>query len=407
MPTPPEETTEGAEPRAPRGALVLVTALFFLWGFLTSLNNILVPHFKDVFGLGFGGSALVTLAFFSAYFVFSIPAGRILARVGYQRGIVIGLVTSGAGALLFYPAADVPSYPLFLVALFVLAAGITLLQVAANPYVAALGRPETAPSRLNLTQAWNSLGTTLAPYVGGVLFLSALGGRDRLLAARVLQIPYVAIAVVLFALGAVFQRARLPSVASVETADGRGLVDALRVRRLRLGVVGIFLYVGAEVTIGSFLVDLLAAPSIAGLTPEAASRWVSLYWASAMIGRFAGAAIMAKRDAGKILGAAAIAASVLVTFSVATLGPVAGAGLVVVGLFNSIMFPTIFTLAIHDLGDLVSHGSSLLIMAIVGGAVIPVVVGALADQVGLHHAMILLLPCYLFIAHYGYRGSRR
>ena len=407
MPTQPGETSEPVAPKAQRGALALVTALFFLWGFLTSLNNILVPHFKDVFGLGFGGSALVTLAFFSAYFVFSIPAGKILARVGYQRGIVIGLVTSGAGALLFYPAAAVPSYPFFLGGLFVLAAGITVLQVAANPYVAALGRPETAPSRLNLTQGWNSLGTTIAPYVGGVLFLSALAGHDRMAAARALQIPYVVIAIVLFALALVFRRARLPSVESVETADGRGLLDALRVRRLRLGVIGIFLYVGAEVAIGSFLVDLLADPRIAGLRPEAASRWVSLYWASAMVGRFAGAAIMAKRDAGKILGAAAFAASMLVTLSVTALGPIVGAGLVVVGLFNSIMFPTIFTLAIHDLGDLVSRGSSLLVMAIVGGAVIPVLVGALADHVGLHHAMALLLPCYLFIAHYGYRGARR
>jgi FHS family L-fucose permease-like MFS transporter len=402
-----EAIEQAPESRAGGSALALITLLFFLWGFLTSLNNVLVPHFKDVFALGHGGSALVNLAFFSAYFVLAIPAGKILARVGYQRGIVLGLGTSAAGALLFFPAASIPSYPFFLAGLFVLSAGITLLQVAANPYVAALGRPETAPSRLNLTQAFNSLGTTIAPYLGGVLFLSTLAAADRLAAARAVRLPYVLIAAVLGALALVFARAHLPAIPSQEKprAD-RTFLDALRIPRLRLGVAAIFVYVGAEVTIGSFLVDLLSDPRIAGMRLESAARWVSLYWGGAMIGRFAGAALLHKRDAGKMLGAAALAASLLVALSITTVGPGAAAALVAVGLFNSIMFPTIFTLAIAGLGDLVPRGSSLLVMAIVGGALIPVLVGALGDAVGLHGAMALLLPCYLYIAYYGYRGSR-
>lgn len=401
---------ESPAPRSSNtGPFVLITALFFLWGFLTSLNNVLVPHFKDVFALGYGGSALVTLAFFSAYFVVSIPAGRLVARLGYQRGIVLGLATSAAGALLFYPAASVPSYPFFLAGLFVLAAGITVLQVAANPYVAALGPRETAPSRLNLTQAFNALGTTVAPYVGGVLFLRALAQPDRLAAARAVQGPYLFIAVVLLALAATFYLTRLPAIPGEEgeSARHRSFLDALRVRHLRLGVIGIFAYVGAEVAIGAFLVELLADPRIAGMRADAAARWVSLYWGGAMVGRFLGAAVLRKRDAGKILGAAAIAATLLVGLAVTSVGAAAAVGLVVVGFFNSIMFPTIFSLAIDGLGDLTSRGSSLLVMAVVGGAVVPAVIGVLADRVGLHHAMGLLLPCYLYIAYYGYRGARR
>lgn len=394
-----------APAKAPRscGPLVLITTLFFLWGFLTSLNNILVPHFKDVFALTYGGSALVTLAFFSAYLVVSIPAGKLLARVGYQRGIACGLLTSGCGALLFYPAAGIPSYPLFLAGLFILAAGITLLQIAANPYVTALGPPETASSRLNLTQAWNSLGTAVAPSVGGALFLSALGAGEPAAAARALRLPYLLFAAVLLGLAAVFRAVRLPVVADAGSAAARRrtFIEALRVRRLRLGVPAIFLYVGAEVTIGSFLVDLLADPRLAGFTLERAARWVSLYWGGAMVGRFAGAALLRKRRPSVALGAAAMAAAILVGLAVVSGGRAAPLGLVVVGLFNSIMFPTIFALAVTGLGDLTSRGSSLLVMACVGGAAVPLAVGALADAVGLHHAMVLLVPCYAYVAYYG------
>jgi FHS family L-fucose permease-like MFS transporter len=391
-----------------RAAFVLVTALFFLWGFLTSLNNILVPHFKEVFGLGYGGSALVQLAFYSAYFLCSLPSGAILARVGYQRGIVLGLAISAVGAILFYPAASIPSYPFFLAGLFVLAAGITLIQVAANPYVTALGPPETAASRLNLTQAFNSLGTTLAPYLGGLVILSAVERPDKLAAALVVRGPYLAIAAVLVLLALVFGRARLPAIAAEEGAGARrrSFLEALRVRWLRLGVIGIFVYVGAEVTIGSFLVDLFAQPEVAGLRPEAAARYVSMYWGGAMIGRFIGAAALRGRDAGKALGLCGVAAATLVIAAVASHGPAAALTLVAVGLCNGIMFPTIFSLAIAGLGELTSRGSSLLVMACVGGAVLPVLVGAAADRVGLQAAFAVLVPCYAYIAWYGYRGSR-
>jgi len=391
-----------------RAAFVLVTALFFLWGFLTSLNNILVPHFKEVFELGFGGSALVQLAFYSAYFLLSLPSGAVLARVGYQRGIVLGLAVSALGALLFYPAASIPSYPFFLAGLFVLAAGITLIQVAANPYVTALGPPETAASRLNLTQAFNSLGTTLAPYLGGLVILSATVRPDKLAAAQVVRGPYVAIAAVLVVLALVFARARLPVIATEEGGGARRRTfrEALRVRRLGLGVLAIFAYVGAEVTIGSFLVDLFALPDVAGLRAEAAATYVSMYWGGAMIGRFIGAAALRVRDAGMALGGCAVAAATLVIAAVASHGAAAALTLVAVGLCNGIMFPTIFSLAIDGLGELTSRGSSLLVMACVGGAVLPVVVGAVADRVGLQTAFAVVVPGYLYIAWYGYRGSR-
>ena len=391
-----------------RAALVLVTALFFLWGFLSSLNNILVPHFKEVFDLGYGGSALVQLAFFSAYFLVSLPSGILVARLGYQRGVVLGLVIAALGALLFYPAASLPSYPFFLAGVFVLAAGITLLQVSANPYVTALGPRGSAASRLNLTQAFNSLGTTLAPYLGGLLILSATARPDKLAAAEVVRVPYLVIAAVLLALAAVFRFAPLPSIPAEEGrgARRRSFLEALRARHLRLGMLAIFVYVGAEVTIGSFLVDLFAQPDVAGLRPEAAARYVSMYWGGAMIGRFLGAVALRGRDAGKALGACAVAAAVLVTAAVASQGPSAALTLVAVGLCNAIMFPTIFSLALDGLGELASRASSLLVMSIVGGAVLPVLVGATADRVGLQRAFAAVVPCYLYVAWYGYRGSR-
>jgi MFS transporter, FHS family, L-fucose permease len=389
----------------PKAALVLVTSIFFLWGFLTSLNNVLVTHFKAVFALGYGASALVPLAFFSAYFFLALPSGAILARVGYQRSIVLALLISALGALLFYPAASFPSYPFFLAALFVLAAGVTLLQVTANPYVIALGPPETAASRLNLAQAFNSLGTTAAPYLGGLwLFrvaprLSTAGG------ARAVRGPYVVIALALLALAAMFWFARLPVLPAGER--GRSILSALQVRRLRLGMIAGFLYVGAEVTTASFLVDLLAQPDVAGLGAGAAASYVSMYWGGGMIGRLLGAAALRGRDAGKGLGACGLSAAALVTVGVTSGGPPAAMALVAVGLFNSIMFPTIFSLATAGLGELTSRGSSLMVMAIVGGAVLPVLVGAAADRVGLELALGMMTPCYLFIAWYGYRGARQ
>ncbi len=388
--------------------LAVVTMLFFMWGFLTCLNDILIPHLKGVFDLNYTQIMLIQFTFFGAYFIMSIPSGSIIAKVGYQKGIVIGLLTSGVGALLFYPAASAISYPLFLTALFVLASGITLLQVAANPYVAVLGRPETASSRLNLTQAFNSLGTTVAPYFGGVLILSSVAGMTPQQEAEMVQMPYVGLAVALVLLAVVIWKSKLPVIAAVEDHHAKAgkLTDALKYRHLVLGAVGIFVYVGAEVSIGSFLVNFLGQADIAGLPEATAAGFVSYYWGGAMIGRFVGSALMQKFNAGKLLGIFSLVASALVMTTVFSTGHFAMWTILAVGLFNSIMFPTIFTLGIDGLGKLTSQGSSILIMAIVGGAIIPVAQGALADNFGIQHAFILPAVCYLYIVYYGFIGSK-
>ncbi len=388
--------------------LAVVTMLFFMWGFLTCLNDILIPHLKGVFDLNYTQIMLIQFTFFGAYFIMSIPSGSIIAKLGYQKGIVVGLLTAGVGALLFYPAAAAISYPLFLTALFVLASGITLLQVAANPYVAVLGRADTASSRLNLTQAFNSLGTTIAPYFGGVLILSSVAGMTPLQEAEMVQMPYVGLAVALAVLAVVIWRSKLPVIASVEDHHAKAgkLSDALKYRHLVLGAVGIFVYVGAEVSIGSFLVNFLGQSDIAGLPEATAAGFVSYYWGGAMIGRFIGSALLQKVNAGKLLGIFALASCALVFTTVFTTGHVAMWTILSVGLFNSIMFPTIFTLGIDGLGKLTSQGSSVLIMAIVGGAIIPLAQGAISDAIGIHTAFILPAVCYLYIVFYGFIGSR-
>jgi MFS transporter, FHS family, L-fucose permease len=401
---------EGQRSPAPRrerrpGALVLVAALFFAFGFLTSLNGVLVPHFMKVFELGYTGASLVQLAFFSAYLVLSLPSGKLVASVGYHRGIALGLVAMGAGALMFYPAASLPSYPFFLAGLFVLASGITLLQVAANPYVTVLGPAKTASSRLNLVQAFNALGTTLAPAAGGLWILTRQAYPTRLAEAEAVRAPYLGLPVALLALAAVVALYPLPGIAG--DAGTGSFRDALRVRRLRLGMAAIFVYTGAEVAIGSFLVSFLELPSIAGLSAADAARCVSYYWGAAMIGRFAGSALLRKWEGGAALAVAASAAAALVVVAVLSSGGVAMWALIAVGLCNSIMFPTIFALGIEGLGDLTSRGSSLLCTAIVGGAIVPLLVGAAADRAGIHHAFALLVICYLYVLYYGARGARR
>ncbi len=402
--------------------LAVVTMLFFMWGFLTCLNDILVPHLKAVFDLNYTQVMLIQFTFFTAYFIMSIPSGKIINMFGYQKGIVIGLLTAGVGTFLFYPAASFPSYPLFLTALFVLASGITLLQVAANPYVAVLGRSETASSRLNLTQAFNSLGTTIAPYLGGLFILTTTTlslddmralAPDQLQAYKLaeassVQVPYVGLGIALVILAIAMAKFKLPVIASVEDHHAKAgkLSDALKHKHLVLGAIGIFLYVGAEVSIGSFLVNFLGQPEIAGLKEMTAAGFVSYYWGGAMVGRFIGSALLQKVNAGKLLGIFALITCALVFTTVFTTGSVAMWTILSVGLFNSIMFPTIFTLGIDGLGKLTSQGSSLLIMAIVGGAVIPLAQGALADTIGIQTAFILPAVCYLYIVYYGFIGSR-
>jgi FHS family L-fucose permease-like MFS transporter len=410
------------EQRSYKSAFAIVTILFFMWGFLTCLNDILVPHLKGVFDLNYTKVMLIQFSFFAAYLIMSIPAGKVIARFGYQKGIVIGLATGAVGALMFYPAAGLLSYPLFLSALFVLATGITVLQVAANPYAAVLGKPETASSRLNLAQAVNSLGHTTAPYIGGILILagtiltqdqiSALSPPEQLAyklqKASSVQTPYLVLAGALVALAVIMALFRLPVIESVEdhTTRHTRLRDAWKFRHLRLAALGIFLYVGAEVSIGSFLVNFFGQQEIAGLAEAVAAGFVSYYWGSAMVGRFIGSALLQKLKPRGVLAVAAAFASLLTFITVAASGHVAMWTILSVGFFNSVMFPIIFTLGIEDLGQLTSRGSSILVMAIVGGAVIPVIQGALADTIGIHTAFLLPAVCYLYIIYYALKGSR-
>jgi len=404
-------------------ALVVMTAIFFMWGFITCLNDILIPHLKAAFSLTWVQAMLIQFTFFGAYFLMSVPAGRLVAALGYKRGIVAGLAITGVGALLFWPAAELHVYGLFLGALFVLATGITVLQVGANPYVALLGDEKTSSSRLNLAQAMNSLGTTLAPLFGGLLILSAKPRSEEELAllpqvealayraaeAQSVQLPYLGLAGVLAVLAVGIWLFRLPAIAGVEgqsTAQGR-LIDAWRHRHVRLGVLGIFFYVGAEVAIGSVLVSFLSSPGIGeGLTEQQATFYVSLYWGGALVGRLLGAALMTRVEPRHLLGLFALVAVVLLGVTSFSTGGVAKWSVVSIGLFNSIMFPTIFALAIARMGALTGKASSLLVMAIVGGALIPLAVGWVADHHGLQLSFLLPALCYLYIAWFAWRGSR-
>ncbi len=385
-------------------SLAILTTLFFMWGLITSLNDILIPHLKGAFSLSYVEASLVQFCFFGAYFVVSFPAGVIVERIGYQRGIVLGLVVAALGCLLFYPAADRHQFAFFLGALFVLAAGITVLQVAANPFIAVLGPADTAPSRLTLTQAFNSLGTTIGPYLGAPLILGTTQG------AKAVQGPYVGLAAVLLAMAVTMQRVRLPDVAAatgaVEEEGVTPYASIWQARHLVLGALAIFLYVGGEVGIGSFLANLMHQPDVAGLSTDEAGKFVSLYWGGAMVGRFLGSAVLARVPAGRVLAVNALIAVVLILTAMAMHGRVAMWSLLAVGLFNSIMFPTIFTLAIRGLGARTGEGSGLLCMAIVGGALCPVLQGWVADQRGLLASFVIPLACYVYIAYYGARGSR-
>lgn len=401
-----------------RVALTVVTTLFFMWGFITSLNDVLIPHLKSIFDLSFAQAALVQSAFFTAYFIFSLPAAKIVDSVGYKKTMVVGLFTMGIGALLFIPAASAPSYPLFLGALMVVAAGITVLQVAANPYVSVLGPAATASSRLNLAQAFNSFGTTIAPWLGAMFILTAAPTAIEVVRqmspavrqafdlheASSVKIPYLLISLVLFALGCAIAMFKLPPIPGAER-HGAVKDSVWKHRNLAFGTVAIFVYVGAEVSIGSFLINYISQADIGNISVMAAARYVSYYWLGAMIGRFIGSGVLQKVRAGTVLGIAALIASLLVCVSMLTFGHFAMWSIVLVGLFNSVMFPSIFTLGIAGLGPLTGDGSGFLIMAIVGGAIIPYLQGKLADHSGLHHAFILPAICYLYIAYYGFKGS--
>ncbi len=398
-----------------RGLLVLVISLFFIWGGITSLNDILIPKLKTLFQLNYTQAMLIQFAFFTAYAIISLPAGAIVARLGYGKGIAGGLAIAGLGCLIFAPAASSTSYPLFLTALFILASGITILQVAANPLIANLGSAATSHSRLTFAQAFNSLGTTIMPFIGAQLILSSIAkpvatgagaGAYRVHEAAVLGQSYLGLAIVLVLIASVFWwiRKRLGGVGGV-LSPGVGF-DLLRRPRLALGALAIFVYVGAEVSIGSLLVNYLMLPKTLGLDQRTAGEHISLYWGGALVGRFIGAAVLRRVSPGKVLAATAVGAIALLSISALTTGPLAGWSLVAVGLMNAIMFPTIFSLALEGLGDRTPQGSGLLCMAIVGGAIVPVVTGLVADVATLTAALAVPAVCYAVIAGYGWLSRR-
>ncbi|WP_332853660.1 sugar MFS transporter [Duganella sp. S19_KUP01_CR8] len=398
------------------GPLIIVTILFFMWGLLTSLNDVLIPHLKAVYTLTYVQAMLVQFCFFGAYFIVSLPAGMLIKKIGYQNGAVAGLTIAAAGCALFYPAAT-SGYTLFLIAFFVLAGGITILQVAANPYVTVLGDSQTASSRLTLTQAFNSLGTTVAPTLGGMLILA--GGvmssadmakltTEQLAAyhttqAASVQGPYLVLAAALLALAVLFALARLPKIVDAEQAGGEsaGWSAVLQHRHLVLGAVAIFLYVGGEVSIGSFLINFIGDAKVAGLSTADAAPFVSYYWGGAMVGRFIGFAVMRYVSPGKALAFNSAAVIALVLIAIFTGGKLAMWAMLAVGLFNSIMFPTIFSMALNKLGPLTGQGSGVLCMAIVGGALVPFAQGLLADTVSLQMSFLVPAACYTFILYFG------
>ena len=475
--------------------LATVTTLFFMWGFLTCLNDILIPHLKSIFGLNYRQGMMIQLFFFGAYAVFSIPSAKLIDWIGYQRSMVVGLVTMAAGAFLFVPAASVPSYALFLFAVIVLAAGITCLQVAANPYVTVLGKPETASSRLNLTQAFNSLGTFLAPFFGGLLILSAapktldeisaLSGEAlhayRLAEAATVKTPYIGLGIALVLLAAAIGNFRLPKIEHAQHKVGEKVDDSIwRHPNLIFGAIAIFVYVGAEVSIGSFLVNYFHESNIGDLPEKLGAAFVAFSWGGAMLGRFIGSNFLggakakymalvtaisigliflsyplernlppgyqpgvpnltwlewlvvagrplftlvaiataaigimaalrggsAKAHTGILLGICSVATTALVAVSMLSSGHIAMWSIILVGFFNSIMFPSIFTLGVAELGPLTGDGSGVMIMAIVGGAIIPFAQGWIADHIGIHHAFFLPVICYLYIVFFALSGSK-
>lgn len=484
VPSPTADLASSKDSPNYRPALIVLTSLFFIWGFITCLNDILIPHLKAIFDLNYTQVMLIQFTFFTAYAIVSLPSGMLVEKIGYKTGIIVGLFTAAVGTILFYPAAGYRSYEIFLLALFVLASGITLLQVAANPYVAILGKPETAPSRLILSQAFNSLGTTIAPIFGSILILSvAVKGADelarmsmsdveayKLMEAGSVQTPYLILTGMLILIAILIASFKLPKIEAAQDSskgDGNNYEhhhkSAWGYRHLVLGAVAIFVYVGGEVSIGSFLVNYFK--ELLQMPEAEAGTYVALYWGGAMIGRFFGAITLSdmkdtrrkniyaalvfilalviavyvtkeyqnfasfslsgfsktltflimvginyiafnlgKPKPGRTLAILAFCAAVLVIISMLTNGPVAMWSILAVGLFNSIMFPTIFTLAIDGLGKHTGQASGILCTAIVGGAILPVIQGFFADNIGIHNAFFIPVLCYVYIVFYGMKG---
>jgi FHS family L-fucose permease-like MFS transporter len=390
---------------------ITVTALFFVFGFITNLNMALVPHLRSIFDLPYGLAMLAESAFFLAYFVFSSPTSKLIETIGYKRTMVVSLFVQVAGCLLFVPAAKMVSFPLFLTAVFVVGAGITALQTSANPYVSILGPEHSAPIRLTLAQALNSLGGSLAPLVAGAFILT---DPDKIASkasiADTVRGPYIAIAAALLVLGLAVAFSHLPAITETQSfrpgKDGDDLLSRSiwSFKHTVLAALGIFLYVGVEVGLASIAVNYFKTQGMSSL--KTASFLVSLYWFGALVGRLLGSWILTKVKSGKLVSIFGFAAAMLIAISMFTSGSVAIWTLVLCGLLNSIMFPNIFTLGIAGLGPMTSKGSGLIMSACVGGAVVPYLLGALADRVGIQHAFVIPVICYLYIAYYGMWGSK-
>ncbi len=430
-------TTQGTQQETQQFAFFAMTFLFFFWGFITVLNDLLIPFLKETYELSYTQASLVQFCFFGAYFIISPIANRIIDKFGFQMGLVIGLVVTALGCFLFYPSANLNVYLLFLGSLFILGSGITILQVAANPYVSALGPESTAASRLNAAQFANSFATWIAPLLLSGLILGMVG-----MGASVVQMPYLIMGIILIAAAALFKVIKLPKLTHVEAAEnhesgslvshigfsaaivvamvfGLTLVAGLIVlvalaynfyglrqyRSMVLGAFAIFLYVGGEVAIGSFLVDYFAESSIAGMAKADAGEMIAYYWGGAMVGRFIGALLMNYVAATKYLVVNAFMAILMIIVSMNSSGDVAVYSILLVGFFNSIMFPTIFTLAVKGLGSMTSKGSALVCQGIVGGALIPVLQGGVADSIGLQMSFVIPMLCYVYIAWYAMKGT--
>lgn len=425
-----------------KSSFILLTTLFFLWGFITVLVDSLIPRLRELFTLTYFQAGMVQFAFFGAYFLLSIPASYILSKIGYKRGIILGLFTMALGCLLFYPAASYRVFGIFMLAYFILAGGMTILQVAANPYVAVLGSEEGASSRLNLSQAFNSLGTAIAPAVGALFILSdtiktkneiaslSETAKETYLAseASAVQTPFLGLAAFIIFIAGIFFFAKLPKIMS-ETSTGT-YAEAFKQKNLMLGVLGILFYVGAEVAIGSYLVNYFLDMNLvevisengfmksiaegilnSGLTENdnkaVVGVFVTFYWSGAMIGRFVGSYLTKIMNPGKVLGIFATIAILLISISISTTGLLSMWSILAVGLFNSIMFPTIFTLAIDGIGALKPKASGLLCTAIVGGAIIPPLHGYFADIIGFKSAFSFVIACYAYILWYAYKNSKK
>lgn len=419
----PTGVSDGQPAAQPEGShlQVFVFALFFIFGGITSLNDVIIPKLKELFTLNYTQAMLVQFCFFTSYLVIGIPGARLVKRIGYMRGAVAGLLTMMLGCLLFIPASLTATYGVFLLALFVLASGVVIVQVVANPLISMLGNPRTAHSRLTFAQAFNSLGTTIFPAIGAVLILGGLANvtaQDlsgaaldayRTAESRAIVYGYLGLAVLLVLVaGAVWAFRNRLIDEQHEASQGFAGIDLLARPRFGFGALCIFLYVGAEVAIGSLIVSYLMQPGIMGLAEQQAGKLISLYWGGAMIGRFVGSAILRIARPGRVLACAGVGAMILLLVATLGAGAAAGYALLAIGLMNAIMFPTIFTLACEGLGRRAADGSGIINVAIFGGAVVPLATGALADVAGsLRVAMALPALCYLGICLFGYFAGRR